>query len=251
VTDPALSILIPVFNEEASISALLQEILDKKPDGVRAEIIVINDGSEDGTAAAVESFASGHPEVRLITHPQRSGKSAALRTGALAAKGLWMGTLDGDGQDDPADLFAMAGEVDLTRIGEVGLVGGVRRERTDGSSRKFASRFANGLRQSLLKDDCPDTACGLKLLPRDLFLQFPFFDALHRYLPAFTRHFGFETRYVKVDNRPRQAGVSKYSNFGRAVAGIFDLTGVVWLMRRTKTPGRAFVAEMAMNKKAG
>jgi len=128
--------------------------------------------------------------------------------------------------------------VDLTTVGEAGLVAGCRTNRTDGANRKWASRFANGLRRSLLNDDCPDTACGLKLIPRDVFLVLPFFDALHRYLPALTGHLGFRTICVDVENRPRAAGASKYTNLGRAAAGLFDLLGVIWLMRRTHTPGR-------------
>ena len=241
MTHPTLSILIPVYNEEASIAALIREIVSVNAAGIDLEIIVIDDGSDDGTADAIDALSRELPQLRLLRHQRRSGKSAALRSGALSARGRWIGTMDGDGQDDPADLFAMVNEIDLQTVGPVGLVGGVRRQRTDGGSRKYASRLANGVRQSLLKDDCPDTACGLKVMPRALFLMFPFFDALHRYLPAFTRHFGFETRYVPVTNRPRRAGVSKYSNIGRAAAGLFDLTGVVWLMRRTKTPGRDFL----------
>ena len=144
--------------------------------------------------------------------------------------------MDGDGQNDPADIVNMTKSVDLSKVERVGLVAGIRRKRNDGASRKTASKLANALRRSLLHDDCPDTACGLKLIPRDLFLALPFFDALHRYLPALVRHFGFETVCVSVDDRPRGAGTSKYSNIGRAAAGLVDLIGVMWLMRRTTLP---------------
>ncbi|MCI5048456.1 MAG: glycosyltransferase family 2 protein [Aquisalinus sp.] len=245
---PKFTVLLPVLNEEAAIEKLVREIFDKMSGDLDLTVIAINDGSDDGTPAILDALATEFAGLTVIHHPERSGKSAALRTAANAAQTLWIGTMDGDGQDDPADLLAMSREVDLTRLDEVGLVGGVRRARTDGDSRKYASRMANGLRKSLLKDDCPDTACGLKVLPKRLFLSFPFFDALHRYLPAFTRHFGFETRYVTVENRPRDGGVSKYTNLGRAAAGLFDLSGVIWLMRRTKTPGRAFVADQIMSE---
>ncbi|MEM6747661.1 MAG: glycosyltransferase family 2 protein [Pseudomonadota bacterium] len=230
------SIIIPCFNEVENIGAVVAEVLEKTED-LGAQVIVVDDGSDDGTSDAVRG-QSPSERLKVITHPNRAGKSAALRTGALAAKGLWIGTMDGDGQDDPADLVRMTAEIDLGTVGSVGLVGGVRQNRTDGSSRKTASRLANGLRKRLLNDDCPDTACGLKVMPRDLFLAMPFFDALHRYFPAWVKHFGYDAAYVPVTNRPRQAGVSKYSNIGRAAAGFFDLMGVLWLMRRTHVPSQ-------------
>lgn len=233
MADATLSIIIPCFNEAENIGTVVAEAVEKT-EGIGARILVVDDGSDDGTSEAARGVASNR--VTVITHPNRAGKSAAIRTGALAATTVWIGTMDGDGQDDPADLVRMAGEIDLATVGAVGLVGGVRRNRTDGGSRKWASRLANNLRKSLLKDDCPDTACGLKIMPRDLFLAMPFYDSLHRYFPAWTKHFGFEARYVPVTNRPRQAGQSKYSNIGRAVAGFFDLMGVLWLMRRTHVP---------------
>lgn len=233
---PRVSIVTPVYNEAAVIAEVAAETAAVFAPLAPFELIIVDDGSDDGVAEALADLAQQIPTLRLIRHPRRSGKSAALRTGFLAARALWVGTMDGDGQDDPRDLLAMTREVDLTGVGTVGLVGGVRQNRTDGGSRKIASRLANGLRRSLLNDDCPDTACGLKLTPREVFLAIPFFDAVHRYLPAFTRHLGFETRYVPVTNRPRTQGVSKYSNLGRAAAGLFDLMGVIWLMRRTHTP---------------
>ncbi|MEE4208492.1 MAG: glycosyltransferase family 2 protein [Parvularcula sp.] len=234
MADAGFTIIIPVFNEAENIVTVIAEALEATEDH-RAAIIVVDDGSSDGTADRVEQADFGE-RVRLIRHPRRSGKSAALRTGMIAAQTIWVGTMDGDGQDNPEDLVAMTREVRLSEVAEVGLVGGVRKNRTDGSSRKTASRFANGLRQRLLRDDCPDTACGLKLVARDLFLAMPFYDSLHRYLPAWNKHFGFDAVYVPVTNRERMAGASKYSNFGRAVAGFFDLMGVVWLMRRTSVP---------------
>ena len=239
VKQPPFSILIPVFNERENIGPVIEEVLDVAPSQVPLDLIVIDDGSTDGTQAVLDTLAARHEALRVIHHARRSGKSAALRTGALAARGLWIGTMDGDGQDDPKDLLRMAAEIDLGTIGPIGLVGGVRQQRTDGDDRKYASKFANGLRRRLLKDDCPDTACGLKVIPRDLFLAFPFFDALHRYLPAFTRHYEKQAVYVPVTNRPRQHGESKYTNLGRAAAGIGDLMGVLWLMRRTHFPSVA------------
>ncbi|MEM9809623.1 MAG: glycosyltransferase family 2 protein [Pseudomonadota bacterium] len=235
MADAALSIIIPVYNEADNVASVIAEVLEKTED-VAARILVVDDGSDDGTADRIDGGALPSARVQVIRHPNRSGKSAALRTGALAAQTLWIGTMDGDGQDDPGDLVEMASHIDLGTVRDVGLVAGVRQNRTDGNSRKLASRFANGLRSRLLNDDCPDTACGLKVVPRDLFLAMPYFDALHRYLPALSQHLGYQVHYVPVTNRPRQAGVSKYSNFGRAIAGLFDLMGVVWLMRRTHVP---------------
>lgn len=234
---PRLSVVIPAYNEAESITGVVREALEvigaAEPS---LEIVVVDDGSADDTAGALESLAAEDPRLRVIRHPARSGKSAALRTGMLAARSVWVATMDGDGQDDPRSVVEMAKAVDLGAVGEVGLVAGCRRNRTDGANRKWASRFANGLRRSLLNDDCPDTACGLKLIPRDLFLVLPFFDALHRYLPALTGHLGFATVNVPVANRPRAGGQSKYTNLGRAAAGLFDLLGVIWLMRRTHVP---------------
>ncbi len=237
---PGLTIVIPVYEERENIAAVIQEVMEVVADQ-DVDVVVVDDGSDDGTADIVRHIARRTPHLRLVRHPKRSGKSAALRSGVMASKTLWIGTMDGDGQDDPRDLLNLAAQVDLSTVGNVGLVGGVRQQRTDGASRKFASRFANSLRRSLLRDDCPDTACGLKVVPRNLFLAFAFFDALHRYLPALTKHMGFETRYVPVTNRERIHGKSKYSNIGRAAAGLVDLMGVSWLMRRTSVPSRDLI----------
>ncbi|MEM9232614.1 MAG: glycosyltransferase family 2 protein [Pseudomonadota bacterium] len=245
---PDLTVVIPVFNEEENIGPVIDEVLATIADH-SAELLIIDDGSEDGTSAVVQGRAADNSRLRFVLHPNRAGKSAALRTGALHARGRWMATMDGDGQDDPKDMLALTREVDLTTIGAVGVVGGVRKQRTDGANRKWASRFANKLRRTLLNDDCPDTACGLKLMPVDVFLSLPFFDALHRYFPALIQHFGYEARYVPVDNRPRAHGSSKYSNLGRAAAGFFDLMGVMWLMRRTHYPSKELLLRPDENAK--
>lgn len=235
---PTLSVVIPVFNEAANIGQVLAEVAEVLSPVASLDVILVDDGSEDHIASLIPDLMAQYPFARYILHPKRSGKSAALRTGFLVAKGVWVATMDGDGQDDPRAIADMVTKVDLSKVGSIGLVAGVRLNRTDGANRKWASRFANALRQSLLNDDCPDTACGLKLVARDVFLAMPFFDALHRYLPAWAKHLGFETDQVEVKNRPRASGVSKYSNLGRAFAGFFDLLGVVWLMQRTHVPSR-------------
>lgn len=239
---PRLSIVIPAYNEAQSIDTVVREALDVLSQKLDLfEIVVIDDGSADDTAGALSELKGEDARLRVIRHPARSGKSAALRTGMLASRAMWVATMDGDGQDDPRSILDMIEVIDLDTIGEVGVVAGNRKNRTDGGSRKIASRIANTLRQTLLNDDCPDTACGLKVIPRDLFLALPFFDALHRYLPALCGHLGYETVNVPVRNRPRAAGQSKYSNIGRAVAGFFDLLGVIWIMRRTHVPAKDYV----------
>lgn len=234
---PPLSIVIPAHNEAGNIAGVVNEVIEVLSPHFTLDVVVVDDGSADDTAAVIPRLEP----VRVVIHPERSGKTAALRTGMLAARGVWVATMDGDGQNDPQDIVVMTEGLDLNVVGDIGIVGGVRKTRNDGSSRKFASRFANRLRRTLLNDDCPDTGCGLKLIPREVFLAFPYFDALHRYLPAFTRHLGYETRYVRVNDRPRGDGVSKYTNLGRAVAGLFDLMGVMWLMRRGSTPSRTLL----------
>lgn len=234
---PRLTILIPALNEAESIEGVVREARDVLTAAIEGvAFIVIDDGSTDGTAQALAGLIAEDSRISVISHPVRSGKSAALRTGMIAARSLWVATMDGDGQDDPRSILDMVAAIDLDTVGECALVAGWRSNRTDGNSRKFASRFANYLRSSLLNDSCPDTACGLKLVVRDLFLAMPFFDAVHRYIPAFTGHLGFKYVNVQVVNRARAAGQSKYTNIGRAAAGLFDLMGVVWLMRRTHVP---------------
>jgi dolichol-phosphate mannosyltransferase len=234
---PVLTVLIPALNEAESIEAVVREARDQIMARIPAtDLIVIDDGSTDGTAAALKSLIAEDPRIRLIIHPKRSGKSAALRSGMLQSRSAWVATMDADGQDDPASILDMADAIDLTVQGDIGIVAGCRTNRTDGGSRRIASRIANAIRRTLLKDNCPDTGYGLKLIQHDIFLAMPFFDALHRYLPAMTGYLGWKTANVPVNNRPRAAGVSKYTNLGRAVAGLFDLIGVVWLMRRTSVP---------------
>lgn len=237
-----LSIVIAMHNEADNVDAVMDEAVAAFSAAFeRFNIIAVEDGSADATWAKIEGAAARHPQITAIQHPQRAGKSAALRTGFLAAKTLWVATMDGDGQDNPQSVIDMVSKIDLTSLEAPALVCGCRTNRTDGANRKWASKIGNGIRRFMLRDDCPDTACGLKVIPRDLFLALPFFDSLHRYLPPLTRYLGFDQIYVDVVNRARISGETKYTNVGRAFAGFFDLMGVNWLMRRTHIPSKALL----------
>ncbi|MBB3268058.1 dolichol-phosphate mannosyltransferase [Azospirillum sp. OGB3] len=231
-----LSVVVPVFNEAENVLPLLEEIERAlSPAAVlgRAfEVIYVDDGSSDDTLTRLAPVVAAG-RLRLVRHVRRSGQSAAVRTGVKAARGEWIATLDGDGQNDPADipaLFALAakGGPDAPV-----LVGGLRKKRQDTLSKRLASRFANAVRQSFLQDGCTDSGCGLKLFRRDAFLDLPFFGAMHRFLPALFRSHGHPVAYVPVNHRPRERGVSKYTNWRRGLIGVVDLLGVYWLKRRT------------------
>lgn len=237
-----LSIVIAMHNEADNVDAVMDEAVAAFSAAFESfNIIAVEDGSADATWAKIEGAAARHPQITAIQHPQRAGKSAALRTGFLAAKTLWVATMDGDGQDNSQSVIDMVSKIDLTSLEAPALVCGCRTNRTDGANRKWASKIGNGIRRFMLRDDCPDTACGLKVIPRDLFLALPFFDSLHRYLPPLTRYLGFDQIYVDVVNRARISGETKYTNVGRAFAGFFDLMGVNWLMRRTHIPSKALL----------
>jgi len=229
-----LSIVVPVYNEAENVLPLLAEIDRALAAMPPTEIIFVDDGSEDETPARLRSAQVGRTDLRLLRHRPRSGQSAAVATGVRAATGEWIATLDGDGQNDPADIPRLIGRV--SEDPGLALVGGLRRKRRDTLSRRLAGRFANGLRQAILKDGCIDTGCGLKLFRREAFLMLPSFDGMHRYLPALFLRQGFRVAYQPVGHRPRERGSSKYSNFRRALVGIADLMGVWWLMRRARRP---------------
>lgn len=232
---PLISVVVPVFNEVENVAALLAEIEAALTGRWPFEVIFTNDGSTDGTAAALEALKATRPHLRVLDHNPRSGQSAAVRSGVAAARGAWIATLDGDGQNDPADIPALF-EVALAGPAELGLVGGLRLKRRDTWSKRVATKVGNGIRQALLRDGCLDTGCGLKVFRRDLFLRLPAFAAMHRFLPALVQIYGFRTAFVPVNHRPRLRGVSKYGNFQRAMVGIVDLLGVMWLKARSRIP---------------
>ena len=231
-----ISVVIPAFNEEGNIGRLIEETFAVVPGKMLSEVIVVDDHSHDGTAQEVKALCDRYQKLRYLRHAEQSGQSTALRSGILKASSPIIATMDGDGQNDPKDipnLVKMLGEPGGTGVA---LVGGVRSKRKAKGSRKFASRFANWLRGKILNDSCPDTGCGTKAYWRDAFLMLPFFTSMHRYLPALFLTYGYKVDYVPVNDRPRLAGQSKYTNFGRALVGIYDLFGVTWLRRRTKVP---------------
>jgi glycosyltransferase involved in cell wall biosynthesis len=199
------------------------------------EIVYVDDGSTDGTMEALRVAAAGAP-VRVLRHRSSCGQSAAVVTGVRAARGAWIVTLDGDGQNDPADAPRL---VEALKSGppELALVGGERVRRQDSAAKKVASRIGNGVRKRLLRDTANDTGCGLKAFRREAFLRLPYFDHIHRYLPALMLREGYATAFLPVGHRPRTTGSSKYTNLGRLWASISDLWGVMWLQSRARRPG--------------
>lgn len=235
---PLLSVLIPVFDEGENLTEVIAEVVAKLDRQVSFEILLVDDGSQDIGLEELERLASGDPRLRCLRHDENRGKSAALVTGALASRGQWLGTMDGDGQNDPADLLALLreGERRAAESGGVWLVAGQRRRRRDTWSKRMQSRIANRVRCALLHDDTPDTGCGLKMVPRDAFLRLPRFAHMHRFLPALIQQHGGQTTSVLVEDRPRAHGVSKYSFRNRLWVGILDVLGVMWLARRALVP---------------
>ena len=227
---PELSIVVPVRNEAGNIAPLTDEIA-RALAGRDFEIVYVNDGSSDGTEAELKALTAQHPYLRQIKHANSCGQSAAIKTGVSAARSPIVATLDGDGQNDPAFLPLLVAP--LSRH-EVGLVAGQRVGRKASWFKKLQSRIANGVRGVILRDGTRDTGCGLKAFRRELFLKLPYFDGLHRFLPALVRRENYEIAYVEVVDRPRRHGVSNYGLWDRLWVGILDLMGVWWLLRRKK-----------------
>jgi dolichol-phosphate mannosyltransferase len=234
---PELSVVVPVHNEAENVAPLITEIVGSLSGVTSIEIIYVDDGSSDDTLTALMTACLGTPMLRVLRHAVKSGQSAALRTGVLAARGRWIATLDGDGQNDPADipeLLARARTVAQVR-GDAGvLIAGWRRHRRDGWYTRWQSRVANGVRSRLLRDGTPDTGCGLKVYARAVFVGLPYFDHMHRFMPALVRRAGGEVHSVAVNHRPRTHGQSHYGLLNRLWTGIVDMAGVVWLARRAR-----------------
>jgi dolichol-phosphate mannosyltransferase len=232
---PDISVVVPVHDEEGAAGPLAREIAAAFA-GRAYEMVFVDDASKDGTLAELRGLMAELPALRVLGHGSNAGQSRAVRTGVLAARGAIVVTLDGDGQNPPADAPRLA---DLLAASPptVALVGGVRASRQDSEAKRWASRWANRIRRKLLSDDADDTGCGLKAFRREVFLRLPYFDHIHRYLPALMIREGFENRYLDVGHRHRETGRSKYTNWGRLMASFSDLLGVMWLKSRSRRPG--------------
>jgi dolichol-phosphate mannosyltransferase len=232
---PDISVVVPVHDEEGAAGPLAREIAAAF-EGRAYEMVFVDDASRDGTLAELRALTAELPALRVISHGSNAGQSRAVRTGVLAARGAIVVTLDGDGQNPPADAPKLA---DLLAASppSVALVGGRRAKRQDSTAKRQASIWANRIRRKLLGDDADDTGCGLKAFRRDVFLRLPYFDHIHRYLPALMIREGYENRYLDVDHRHRETGRSKYTNWGRLMASFSDLVGVMWLKSRSRRPG--------------
>jgi glycosyltransferase involved in cell wall biosynthesis len=231
----AVSVVVPVKDEAGNVAPLAREIAAAlKADA--HEIIFVDDGSTDATAAELRALKAEIPALRVLRHARNLGQSRSIRSGVMAARGGIVVTLDGDGQNDPADIPKLLAL--LRSDPSLAMVSGVRVRRQDKASRRLASRLGNGFRNALLGDGASDTGCGLKAFHRDMFLGLPYFDHMHRFLIALTQREGGHVAYVPVNHRPRLQGASKYTNFGRLLVSVQDLLGVRWLQRRHRGPSK-------------
>lgn len=230
------SVVVPVMNEAGNAAALAREIAAAL-DGRSYEMIFVDDASRDDTRAELAALKAELPTLRLLGHRKNSGQSRAVQTGVLAARAPLVGTLDGDGQNDPADLPRL-----LSRLARadapsnLGMVAGVRGKRQDALSRRVASRLANSIRRAALKDNATDSGSGSKVFKREVFLRLPYFDHMHRFMPALMLREGYAVEFLEVNHRHRGAGRSKYTNLGRLAANMSDLWGVMWLRSRARLP---------------
>ena len=233
----SLSVVVPVFNEADSIEPLMAELHEAmKGLGMEYEMVFVDDGSTDSTPQRLSQAKERHPRLHSLRHGACCGQSAALHSGSAAATQPWIVTLDGDGQNDPADIPRLIAAVTPAINGIPPLVTGVRRKRQDSLFKRLCSRIANTVRRTLLRDGTPDTGCSLKLFSREIFLSLPYFDHMHRFLPALFKGQGSAVILVDVNHRPRQTGISKYGLGNRLVTGIIDLAGVWWLLKRGSRP---------------
>ena len=230
---PQLSVVVPVHNEEDNVAPLVGEIVTALRGRIDFEIVYVDDASKDATLQRLRDLQATVPELRVIRHVSNAGQSTAVRNGVKAARAPWIATLDGDGQNDPADIPNLLAKRDAGDP-QTKLYAGWRVNRQDSGSKRWASKWANAIRSRMLRDSTPDTGCGIKLFEREAFLDLPYFDHMHRYLPALMQRAGWKTVSVPVNHRHRSTGVSKYNNLNRALVGIRDLRGVAWLITRSR-----------------
>lgn len=234
---PLISVVVPVKNEEGNVAPLISEIaaaLDPgAEDGRPYEMVFVNDASTDTTGVILANLRGAYPNLRQLRHSVSGGQSAAIRSGVRAARGKYIVTLDGDSQNNPAFIPKMI-EILEAGQGRVGIVQGQRVGRKDTEFKRWQSRTANRIRGAILKDGTRDTGCGLKAFPRDVYLALPYFDAIHRFMPALVKREGYDIAHIDVIDRPRGSGVSNYGFWGRLRVGVLDLMGVWWLIKRKK-----------------
>ena len=236
-----VSIIIPARDEVGNLPALLDEI-HQVMGGYAGhyEVIVVDDGSRDGTWALLSDRARTDTTLRPFRHADSAGQSTSIWQAAQRARGRWLATLDGDGQNDPADLPRL---LQYARHMNLELVSGYRSRRKDTRFKRFCSRTANAVRSALLRDETPDTGCGLKVISRQAFLRLPYFDHMHRYIPALIQSQGGRCESLPVNHRPRVAGESHYGLNNRLWAGLLDLMGVMWLKKRCRLPAACVAAD--------
>jgi dolichol-phosphate mannosyltransferase len=229
-----LSVVVPVHNERDNVAPLMREIdAALRPLGIAFEALFVDDASRDDTLDVLRALKRDHAELRIVRHLSQSGQSTAVRNGVKAARGAWIATLDGDGQNDPADIATLLRARDSAPQ-TVRLFAGWRTQRRDDALKRLSSKIANAVRSAALGDATPDTGCGLKLFERALFLDLPYFSHMHRFLPALVRRAGFDVISVPVGHRPRTRGQSKYGVWNRLWVGLVDIVGVAWLRRRAR-----------------
>ena len=233
---PELSVVVPVHDEAANIAPLIAEIDAALGGRIEFEIVYVDDGSGDASAEELARARRRHPRLKVLRHRAQCGQSAALGTGIAAARAEWIATLDGDGQNDPADILSLVEARDESGDPNLRMIAGVRRKRRDSPLRRLSSRIANAVRRRVLRDATTDTGCGLKLFRREAYLALPAFDHMHRFLPALIKRGGGAVLEVPVGHRPRRAGASHYGMLNRAWIGLVDMLGVAWLQRRMKYP---------------
>ncbi len=236
-TSPAISVIAPMYNEAGNAGPLAREVYEALKD-FDHEIVFVDDASRDATVEELVSARADAPTLRIIRHRRNAGQSRAIRTGMQAARGDIACTLDGDGQNPPHDLPKLIGRLMREDApADLAMVSGRRVGRKDSSAKRVASRLGNGIRKFMLNDDADDTGCGLKAMKRQAYLELPFFDHQHRFLPALIKREGYRVEFEDVGHRPRMAGRSKYTNLGRLFASLSDMLGVMWLNSRARRTG--------------